>query len=462
LRIGPFNVRASNGQFDLAPIELSFSPASVRVVDGKNQAAVEPRNSFAMRGTLHPRRSNAQQLPLDWDFSIEGATSRAQDWIALCGALAQPINSDWTAAGGLAMKMRATHPTGVAAASWIGSMDFLGLELHPTYINQPVRLPKAHVEFAPLQRTITLSSAEAFGAVWHGSIARKNSDRQWTFDLSADQIDATDLDRWLGPRARPGFFSRFTGSNPEASAAPFGDALVTRLTAGGRLRIGSVEVPPMHIENFDGQAELAGRTIQIRKAQADFFGGTISGTFDARLLPDAAYDFQGLFDHVDLTRLAAAVPYMNNRIGGSISATLALSAHGIGRQDLIGSMQGQGTLNGRNITLHGIDLSTVFPGIDSEIVSDPFSSVEGTYRVRNGGIDLTNLALANSSGSLEAGGRIEFNHALNIQGRLSTSNKSVNYTPAKSPGFLLGGTIETPKIVFPSADPKPPLQPRTR
>jgi phospholipid/cholesterol/gamma-HCH transport system permease protein len=36
--------------------------------------------------------------------------------------------------------------------------------------------------------------AEAFGAVWHGSIARKYSDKQWVFDLSADHLDAAEMD----------------------------------------------------------------------------------------------------------------------------------------------------------------------------------------------------------------------------------------------------------------------------
>jgi len=464
LRIGPMSVMASLGRIDIAPVEFSFAPASSSVVGDQEHAADEARNSFAARGAFSPRTSPAKAPPADWDFSVEGVTLRAQDWLALSAALAQPINSDWSASGGLSVKMHATHRTGVAGIVWLGSMDILAAELSPAYINQPVYLPKAHVDFAPSQRTIALASAEAFGAVWHGSITRKYSDKQWTFDLSADHVDATDLDRWLGPRARPGFFSRFTASKSEAAAAPLGDSLVTRLSARGRLRIDMVEVPPLRIENFDGQAELAGRTIQIRKAQADFFGGKISGTFDARLLPDPDYEFQGTFDRVDLTQLSGAVPFMDNRIGGSISASLTLSAHGIGRQDLVGSMQGQGTLNGRNITLHGIDLSAVFPGIDSEIVSDPFSSAQGAYRIQNDRIDLTNLALVNSSGRLEADGRIDFNHALNIQGRIAFDKGSAYRAPAMSPAFVLGGTIEAPKIVFPStpADPKPSATVRTR
>ncbi len=462
LRIGAVNASISHGGIDFASTEISFASTLAGGNREENQAASEPQNSFAIRGSLFPQANGAFRWPLDWNFSMEGVTSRVQDWLVLTGALAQPINSGWTAAGGLAVKMRGVHRADSPAVPWLGTMDFLGLTLSPVYVNQPVRLPKAHVEFATLQRTVTLSAAEAFGAVWHGSIAKKYSDKQWAFDLSADHLDAADLDRWLGPRARPGFLARFTGSKPAATDAPLADAVVTRLAARGRLRAGVIDMPPMHIEQFDGEAEVAGRTIRIRKAQADFFGGKISGSFDAQLLPNPSYEFQGRFDRVDLAQLGSAVPFLNSRIGGNASATLTLSAHGIGRQDLIGSMQGQGTLNGRNIGLIGLDVSSVFAGDTADSVPDMFASVQGTYRIQNSGIDLANFVLDNSRGRLEAEGRIDFSHALDLRVRPSIFQAATAPASASPPSFLLSGTIETPKLVLPSAAPKSALRPGSR
>ena len=454
LQIGALKANVSHGGIDFAPTQISFAPAAPAAGRGETPPGSEPQNSFVLRGSLFPRADGVFRLPLDWNFSIEGATPRVQDWLALTGAVAQPINSGWTAAGGLSVRMRGVHLAVSPPTPWIGTMDFLGLTLSPAYVNQPVRLPKAHVEFAPLQRTITISAAEAFGAIWHGSIARKYSDKQWTFDLSADHLDAAEMDRWLGPRARPGFLARFTGSIAAVSAAPLADGVVTRLAARGRLRANMIEVPPMQIEQFDAEAELAGRTIRIRKAQADFFGGKISASFDAQLLPDPSYAFQGRFDRVDLTQLGRAVPFLNSRIGGNVSAALTLSAHGIGRQDLIGSMQGQGTLTGRNAALTGLDLSSVFPGDNPDAAPDTFSSVQGTYRIQNKGIDLANFVLDNSRGRLEAEGRIDFSHALNIRVRPSIFQAATAPASASPPSFLLGGTIESPKLVVPVAVPK--------
>jgi hypothetical protein len=462
LEISAVKASVSHGGIDFSPARISLASASVGALRDNPPGGSELQNSFVMRGSLFPRADGVFRWPLDWNFSIEGATSRLEDWVALSGALAQRMNSGWTAAGGVAVKMRGIHRAESPMVPWLGTMDFLGLALSPAYINQPLRLAKAHVEFAPLQRTVTLSAAEAFGAVWRGSIARKYSDKQWTFDLSADRLDAADLDRWLGPRARPGFLARFTGSNSTVAAAPLADGVVTRLAARGRLRAGAIDIPPMQIEQFDGEAELAGRTVRIRNARADFFGGKISGSFDAQLLPDPSYEFQGRFDRVDLAQLGRAVTFLNRRMGGSASATLSLSAHGIGRQNLVGSMQGQGTLNGRNAVLSGLNLSSVFPGDNPETATDTFSFVQGKYRVQNKGIDLADFVLDNSRGRLEAEGRIDFSHALNIRVHPSIFQATTVLASASPPSFLLGGTIESPKLVLPTADPKPAARPASR
>jgi hypothetical protein len=342
------------------------------------------------------------------------------------------------------------------AIPWRGTMDFADFTVSPAYLNQPLRVSRAHAEFAPLLRTVTLADAEAFGATWHGSVGRKYSDAHWTFDLSADHLDALELDRWLGPRARTGFLARFTGLNSSpAVASPAENALITRLAARGRLRVASLDVPPMHLARLDGYAEIAGREFQIRKATADFFGGKISGALDAQLLPDPTYDFDGQFDRVDLAALGAAVPLLADRLGGSASGALRISAHGIGRQSLVSSLRGQGTLNGRNVQLSGFNLSAVFPGAASDEDAGSFGSVVGNYRIENGGIELAGFVLDHSRGRLQAEGRIDFNHALNLRVHPSILQAASNSAAVWTPTFVLGGTIESPKVILPSASPKP-------
>ncbi|HTC63454.1 MAG TPA: AsmA-like C-terminal region-containing protein [Candidatus Saccharimonadales bacterium] len=459
LQIGAINATVLHGGLEFGPTEITF-PAAVEAKDAAKilTGGASTRNSFVLRGGIYPQASNTLQWPLDWNFSADGATPRVQDWLALSAALAEPVNSDWTAEGGVAAKIRGAHRSSAAPVPWLGSMDFLGLELRLSYINQPMRFAKAHVEFTPQQQTVTLFAAEAFGTVWRGSASRKFSDGGWAFDLSADQLDAAELDRWLGPRARPGFLARLTGANSVAPAAPVADTVVGQLSAHGRLRAGVINVSPMQIEKFDGEAELVGRTVRIRMGQADFFGGKISGLFDAQLLPDPSYEFQGRFDRVNLGELAQAVPFLYGRMEGNASSTLTLSAHGVGRQDLISSMQGQGTVEGKNIALRGIDLSSIFPGNNLDNESETFSSVQGTYRILAGGIDLSNFKLDASQGRLDAEGRVDFSHALNIRVHSAIVQASAAPPTVSSPIYELGGTIEIPKLVLPSTVPRGPAR----
>jgi hypothetical protein len=462
LKIGAMNATVSRGGIDFAPTAVSFASAPANGKSGAPPAADSSENSFIVRGSVLPQASGAFRWPPDWTLSIEGATSRVQDWLALSRALAQPVNTDWSATGGLAAKIRGARRAESPVASWLGTMDFLDLTLTSAFINQPVQLPRAHVELTPSQRTISLSAAEAFGAVWRGSLARKYLDPQWTFDLTADHLDAAELDRWLGPRARPGFLARITGANPVAAAAAPANAVITRLAARGRLRAGRVDVLPMHIDKFDGDAELEGRTIRIRKAQAEFFGGKISGSLDARLLPDPSYEFQGRFDRVDLVQLGRAVSFLDGHIVGNASATLTLSAHGVGRGDLVNSIHGEGTLTGRSIEVSGLDIPDAYPGPDADHPREAFTLVRGSYRVQNKAIDLSSFLLENSVGRLEAEGRIDFSHALNLRVHPSIFQAATAPASVSPPNFLLSGTIEEPKPVFPASLYKPPARTNPR
>jgi hypothetical protein len=450
LRIGSITASVSHGGLDFAPAEISFSPAAGEGANGAVSANESPANSFVLRGSVFPDSTNVLRWPLNWNFAIQGGTPGAQDWLNLTAALAQPLNTGWTAAGGVAVRMRADRRAQSSTTVWLGTMDFRDLAVSPAYVNQPVRLLNTHMEFSPQQRTITLTAAEALGATWRGSIARKNTDSRWTFDLTADRLDTSELDRWLGPRARPGFLERFAGFGTPAADAPQAGTLVDRMAARGRLRAGAIAMGSLDLDAFDGDVEISGRMIAVRKAQADFFGGNISGALDVRLVADPSYDFQGHFERVNLAQLAGALPFLNNRIAGIASATLSLSAHGIGRQTLMDTLEGNGTLNARNAEIAGLDLTGIFPGESQDASLNTFGSVHGAFRVHDREIDLANFVLDDARGRLEAEGPINFSHALSLRLHPSILQATTSPNSASPPSFLLSGTIEDPKLVLPS------------
>ncbi len=451
LKIGAINAAVSRGSLDFAPTEISFQAPIARGAPGTVSANDASANSFTMRGTISPDGPGMFHRPPNWNFSIEGGTTRIENWLALSEALAQPLTASWTAAGGLAVKMRAVHTAQSPATVWLGTIDSQDLNVTVAYLNQPLRFPRAHIEFAQSQRTVTLFATEAFGATWRGTAVRKNADGHWTFDFFADQLDAAQLDRWLGPRARPGLLARFTGAGKSTADTRDRDAAIAGIAARGRLHISEIVLAPLHFEQFDGQAELAGRVITIRNAQADFFDGKVAGALDAALLADPSYQFQGRFDRVDLARLGRAMPSLNNHFAGTASATLTLSAHGVGRDNLGRSIEGDGRLEARNAELRGLDFASLISGGNREFSPARFASAQGNFHIGGGGIEVADFILENLQGRFQAEGRIDFSHTLNLRIHPSIFHATTTLASAPPPTFVLGGTIEVPSVVVPAS-----------
>ncbi|MGH9679977.1 MAG: hypothetical protein ACRD4Y_08500, partial [Candidatus Acidiferrales bacterium] len=175
LQIGPVNASVSSSGLDFAPTEISFSPAMPVIAEKKNSAAAKGHGEFVIRGSVSPDADGIFRWPLNWNCSIEGETSHAEDWVQLSALLAQPLQSGWTASGGVAVKARGARRSDDPVPMWTGTLDFRGLSVKPAYMNRPVLLQAAHVDFSPARQAITVTAAEALGASWKGTLSRKFS-----------------------------------------------------------------------------------------------------------------------------------------------------------------------------------------------------------------------------------------------------------------------------------------------
>jgi hypothetical protein len=171
---------------------------------------------------------------------------------------------------------------------------------------------------------------------------------------------------------------------------------------------------------------------------------------DARLLADPSYQFQGRFDRVDLARLGQAVPSLSNRISGKASATLTLGAHGVGRENLVHSIEGDGTLDARNAEFRGLDFAGLISGNDPDSSPGHFVSARGSFHIGGGAIEVTDFVLDNSQGRFQAEGSINFSRTLNLRIHPSIFHATTTLASAPPPSFLLGGTVEAPRVILPT------------
>jgi hypothetical protein len=226
------------------------------------------------------------------------------------------------------------------------------------------------------------------------------------------------------------------------------------MAARGHLRVAEIVIAPLRLERFDGEAELAGRTITIRKAQANFFGGKVTGGFDGQLLADPSYRFQGSFDRVDLAQLGHVLPSLNNHISGTASASVTLAAHGVGHENLVRFLAGDGRIDARNAELRGLIPANFIPGGNRDSSPGRFASAKGSFHIGSGQIETSDFVLDSSQGRFQADGHIDFSRTLNFRIHPLLYRATTSPANASPPSFLLSGTVEAPKLILPSPAPK--------
>src|SRR4029077_2575737 len=132
---------------------------------------------------------------------------------------------------------------------------------------------------------------------------------KWNFQLHADHLNAAELDRWIGPRARPSWLRRLLpslrGGTPGPSAASSASELVRRVSAEGELRIDDFSMENLALQKVTVVGALRDLRLDIRDASAQWAGGNVHARMNAKFLPRPSYDITADLDRVDLAKLPA-------------------------------------------------------------------------------------------------------------------------------------------------------------
>src|SRR5467141_5391699 len=203
---------------------------------------------------------------------------------------------------------------------------------------------------------------DGFGGMWTGSIEEKGrvdeeNGSTWNFHLRVDQLDAADLDRWVGPRARPNWLQRLLptllgGSAPSASASE----LVRRVNAEGELEVAKLTIEKLKLEQAVAKGALHDLQLDVREAQAEWAGGKVQAKIKAKFLPRPVYEIAADLERVNLAQLPETGRNAE-RIGGVASGTLQLKTEGVGRDELLGKLTGRGEFRLNKVEFRGWDVN---------------------------------------------------------------------------------------------------------
>ncbi|HTS11507.1 MAG TPA: AsmA family protein [Candidatus Limnocylindrales bacterium] len=429
LRAGSFSIVYDGKGIRLSPATLSFGSAA---------------NSFRVD-------ASAKRDASEFNVQIQGGVSQVQDITSLASQLGWNLGRGWEIAGPAHCNLRWQAMRSPRWRSSVtGELDWgsatTGASLHAPFLNLPVEQIRGRADLKPSATHVTLSSAQAFGSHWNGTLDHDLGDG-WRFALAAADLSASDLDRWLNPRWRESFLDRllpFLNSRSATNASP------APVRARGKLAIDRFDLAPLSVRHLQGDLNLDGRHLEFSNVSGQFSGGTLGGTLTANLGSPPAYETSLNISALDLRALSAAFPALANTFSGSASASVMFRASGASRSDLLQSLECRGTAQLGDPAVNAIDLRNSLEAVEARPGATSFRSSTADFTCARGSVKFQKLLLVGAGGTWEVSGSVDYARNLDLRIR-QLSSDVIGPRAAKSPKatdeYQLTGPLKSPQIL---------------
>jgi hypothetical protein len=294
-----------------------------------------------------------------------------------------------------------------------------------------------------------------FGGTWRGTIEEKPSSEPqsgagWKFHLSVDTINAAELDRWLGPRARPTWLQQLLPSLLGGNAPPAVSAseLVRRVNAEGQLDIGELTAEKIKLERIHAAGSLRDLQVVVPEASAEWAGGKVRAKLSAKFLPRPSYDIAAQLDHVNLAKVPGA-GRLAERVSGFASGTLHLTTEGVGREELLGRLSGEGEVRLASVELRGWDVPASISDGAARPGNSRWPAGECAFLVNNRNFILQWLQLNAGKVQTSVEGKLSFGADADLrvttEGLEKTNSKS-HKAPEKDRILKISGPVDRPRV----------------
>ncbi len=406
IRIGSVNGGRERSNLVIGPVRVAFGGDARDVIAPKRlrvALAMEDAADLTFRQDLKTHAGS---------ISIEGNISKVDNFLKLATSLGRQVNHGWELTG------QATAVTQWAwtepfKGHWKGSIGVNKASLTVAGLNQPLNLGEASLDWSDGRRTARLLRVEGFGGTWMGDIAEgpgtdEENHPNWKFDLNVDHLNAAELDRWVGPRARPNWLQRLLQSfSGEVTPATHASELVRRVDAEGRFRIGRLTIEKLKLENVVAQGSLRDLKLDVQDSKAQWAGGQVQAKINASFLPLPVYEVNADLDRVNLAKLPGT-GRLADRLSGSASGNLQLKATGVGREELLQNLDGRGVVNLKKVEFRGWDLPASVADGTARTGISRWPAGECAFLIRNRSMVLQWLQLNATSEQTSVEGTLSF------------------------------------------------------
>ena len=406
VRIGPLNGGRERGVLTIGPARVALGGEARDVMAPKRRRVALAMENAADLTFTHDLNTHAGSI------SIEGNVFKVADFLKLSAAFGRQLNRGWELTGQATAVTRWEWKQPFAG-TWNGRIGFNKANLTVAGLNQPLKISESALDWVDGRRIARLMRVEGFGGMWTGNIeepARTNEDNRpkWNFHLRVDQLNAADLDRWVGPRARPSWLQRLLppllgGSAPSIPASE----LVRRVNAEGELDIGQLTIEKLKLEQVQARGYLHDLQLDVREAQAEWAGGKVHAKINAKFLPRPAYDISAELDRVNLAQLPGA-GRIAERLGGFATGTVRVKTEGVGRDELLGKLSGRGDFHLNKVEFRGWDVNASVADGEAHAGVSRWATGEGSLRLQDSAILLEDFRLNSGWQSTLVNGTLSF------------------------------------------------------
>jgi uncharacterized protein involved in outer membrane biogenesis len=451
LRIGALQGGRQRGNLNVAPVQISYvAPERGETVTlaaattAKRRSAAESKSVVEI-GLTHDFSKRAG------DLSIDGRIENAEDVLKIMSALGRPMNRGWELAGPVSAALHYQWSNVAATRAWSGHIDVNKATLQVAGLNRPLQLNKARMDWNDGLRSASVTDVEGFGATWSGQLAQaavadEDGSSKWNFQLHANHLDAANLDRWMGPRARPGWLQRLLPSLLGGSAAnPAASELLRRVNAEGELRVDDFTLEKIKLGQVRASGALRDLHLELRQAEARCAGGRLRAKVRAAFLPRPSYDVTAELDRVDLQQVPAPGNWPE-RFAGLASGTVHLTTQGVGRDELLQHLAGKGDLKLRDVEFRGWDVNASMADGAPHEGATRWTSGEGTFLVRDRGIIFPGLRLDAGSGMALLKGTLNFVQDSDLTLQTLIDDQTGASLPEQGYVLKISGPLDVPKI----------------
>jgi uncharacterized protein involved in outer membrane biogenesis len=461
VQLGPLHASLDRGRLAVEPLHVSLLslPAAVpasalKIVKATHRLSSDESDGEANLTVIHDSSTHAGTL------FIQGRVEKTENILKIASAFGYTINHGWDLTGPARADLRrewSQLPRGI----WNGVVEVSEAQLAAAGLNQPVQLHSARLEWRNGKRFVQVAQAEGFGAAWSGNIVEEGITQPeeqpfWNAHLHADHLNAAQLDRWIGPRARPGWLQRLLPSliNAADRSTPASE-LLRRLNVSGDFQVDELTIEKLKLQQVHLLAALHDLQLRITDGRAQWAGGKVRANMLANFLPQPLYEVHADVEGVNLSQLPIDSSAAD-RVNGSASVKLHLKTTGVGRDELLQKLTAGGEVHFSNLEFRGWDLNATVADGEAHPGISRWPTGEGTFAVRDRKVILNDLRLDGPMQTTFVNGSVTFGRDANL-GVENTAGK-VGARNSEEPARILKivGPLEEPRLSREKIAPREP------